>query len=601
LIIPESTIQRIIDEADIVKIISEYIKLEKKSSNFVGLCPFHPDQHPSLHVSPTKKIFKCFSCGEAGNVISFVAKYEKVSFPRAVQIVGEKCGINVNLGISESQQISNKYYKILEDSAEFYHFLLENTVSGKEAKKYLYKRNLNDEIIKRFKIGVSPNEPDLLYKSLLASEHQPLDMIEAGVVRSTNPYTDVFRNRIMFPLEDINGRIVGFSGRIYHDEGKEEPKYLNSAENKIFKKGNLLYNFSKAIPYIKSNDYVFIFEGFMDVIAAYRSGIYNAVATMGTSISNNQINTIKKMTNNVVICYDGDNPGIDATKKAIFQLLNAGFNVSSILLPNGLDPDEYINEYGIDKLTNLLLKEQISGYDYLYETAKFGLDLNNINDARKFTTEIFTYLKYFNSNIITEKFLKKIASDLNISYDSLALDFQKQKNNLDFQEISFPKNTENNISSLEIFISKGEYEPKKYINASECLLALAYYSKEDCKKIKNKLGDFFIKFEHYSLLATMYEFYKRNDILPSDFFNSLSEEEKNILNTVLAKTSIPESDIDKEKLLDDCIETVYSSLDHQYSKDLKSEIITIADEEIKKEKLELFRSLKKPKVIKKKE
>lgn len=571
MIIPESTIQKIIDEADIVKVISDYIKLDKKSSNFVGLCPFHPDQNPSLHVSPSKKIFKCFSCGEAGNVIKFVEKFEKVSFPRAVQIVGEKCGIKVDVADSSNLQISTKYYKILEDSANFYHFLLENTVTGKEAKKYLYKRNLNDEIIKRFKIGVSTNDPDVLFKSLLANEHQPLDMIEAGVVRSTNPYSDVFRNRIMFPLDDINGRIVGFSARIYQDSQKGEPKYLNSSENKIFKKGNLLYNYSNASNHIRSKDCVYIFEGFMDVIAAYKCNIQNAVATMGTSISNSQINTLKKISNNIVLCYDGDQAGIDASKKAILQLLKAGFNVNSIILPFGYDPDEYLNEFGKDKLTNLLVNEQISGYDYLYETAKIGLDLSNLNNSKIFTKEIFTYLSYFNSNIITEKFIKKLSFDLNVSVESLLSDYQNE------QKIKQPIRDIVNVEDTYFDNERVEKEEKKrhrkekYNNASMHLLALSFISKEYCKKIYERLQHRFVNLNHYHMLARFHEEYKYSQHISENFENSITYlEEKELLEKikeVAATISLDNSD-DVEKMIEECVSTIFEYLNEQEYIDL---------------------------------
>lgn len=532
--IPESLFQRIKDEADIVKIISEYIKLEKKSSSYIGLCPFHPDQNPSLHVSPSKKIYKCFSCGAAGDVIRFVENYEKVPFSRAVQIVGEKSGINVELAGDDNYQVNTKYYNILQASANFYHFLLKNTVAGEEAKKYLYKRNLNDEIIKRFNIGLAGDEIDLLYKSLLSENFQPLDMIEAGVIRGTTNYYDVFRSRIMFPLDDINGKIVGFSGRVYKDIKKEDAKYLNSFENKIFKKGNILYNFSKAQNSIRNKDSVFVFEGFMDVIAAYRCNIYNAVATMGTSISQNQINSLKKTTNNIVLCYDGDTPGIEASKKAIMQFLRAQFNVNALLLPEGIDPDDYINKYGEDKLADFLLNSQISGYDYLYETSKMGLNLDNLNSIEIFKKQIFEYLVYFKSSVLTERFLEKLANDLNVSIESLKDDFSKSPKKVAVQikyvdDYEIPKTYNPSITS-----KKKKIKIDKYINASKNLIKIAYYSKEQSNKIRFKLDNKYVDKTHNSLLAQIYEYYNKNEEMSSEKFKAtLSQVEINALNEIL--------------------------------------------------------------------
>ena len=601
--IPESTIQKIIDEADIVKVISEYIKLEKKSSSFIGLCPFHPDQNPSLHVSPTKKIYKCFSCGEGGNVVRFVEKYEKVPFPRAVQIVGEKCGINVDLGTNDNFHISSKYYKILEDSTNFYHFLLENTVAGEEAKKYLYKRKLNDEIIKRFKIGVSQPDPDLLFKSLLKNDHQPLDMIEAGVVRGTDPYTDVFRNRIMFPLDDITGKIVGFSGRIYKDSNKDEPKYLNSAENKIFKKGNLLYNFANAEYYIRQNDSVFVFEGFMDVIAAYKCDIHNTVATMGTSISQNQINTLKKTTENIVLCYDGDQAGIDASKKAILQFLKAGFNVNSIMLPRGLDPDDFLNKFGADKLADILLNKQISGYDYLYETAKSKLDINNLNSVEAFIQEIFSYLNYFKSSIVTERFIKKLSIDTNVSVESLQNDFSKTTSiNQFIPEVEVVPVYEEEVPEV-----RKPHNKDKYINAYKELIYIAYRSKEYCALIDKNLDNRYVDILHNSLFQSINSYYKIYNEISDEFIETLHPDEKRLLDEIIKSYDLAykvnsdeiEIQIQITKLCD-VIHNYYKELQAQ---DMLSQIEKIEDEEIKAKEMKkyaiLSASLRKIKIIKK--
>ena len=241
MLIPEATIQKIREEADLVQIIGEFVKLEKKGNNYLGLCPFHQDNNPSLTVSPTKKIYTCFSCGAKGNVFTFLQNFNNISFVEAVKYVGEKSGIAVNIATYYSKtQYYEKYYKILETATKFYEFFLKNSAEGKKALDYLHKRNLNDEIIKRFRIGLAPKENDLLYKSLLQEKHQPLDMIEAGVVRSyRDSYFDIFKNRIVFPLEDIDGHIVGFSGRLY-TKIANEPKYVNTSENKILKRQTLI-------------------------------------------------------------------------------------------------------------------------------------------------------------------------------------------------------------------------------------------------------------------------------------------------------------------------------------------------------------------------
>lgn len=561
----ESTFNRIKEEIDIVKIISDYIKLEKKSSSYIGLCPFHPDQNPSLHVSPTKKIYKCFSCGAAGDAITFIQNYEKVSYPRAMQIAGEKIGINMEFANDENMQNLTKYHNLLKESASFYHFILINTQEGLAAKNYLYKRNLNDDIIKRFNIGLAQDAPDLLYQNLLKEKYQPLDMIEAGVVKGTSTYTDVFKNRIVFPLDDINGKIVGFSGRIYQEANKEESKYLNSFENKVFKKGNLLYNFASAQNNIRNKDEIYIFEGFLDVIAAYKCNIHNAVATMGTSISQNHLNTIKKTTNNIVICYDGDLPGITASKKAIMQLLKAEFNVMAILLPTKMDPDDYLNKYGASEFENLLVNKQISGYDYLYETSKLDLNMNNLNSIEIFKNATFDMMNYFNSSVLNERLIEKLARDLNVSVESLKFDFNKKP-------IVEQIQSELPDISLPVLPPKVKHNKGKFIKASKRLIYIAYYSKDQCHYIKNKLNDHFVDKLHNSLLVQIISFYNKNEKMDESFKDSLGKNELNLLNDILT-SEIDFIDIN-ENLINECVQQIYAYYNDKEYIDIRDKLQT---------------------------
>lgn len=559
LIITEETLNKIKESADIVKIISEYVKLEKKGGNFVGLCPFHPDTNPSMSVSPAKGIYKCFSCGASGNVITFVQNYEHLSFVKAVQVVGEKVGIHVELNNAEFSQNLDKYHDILQKALNFYDFYLKNTTDGKDAIEYLYKRHLNDEIIKRFKIGLSPKEPDLLYKSLLNDKVQPLDMIESGLIRSGKNYYDVFRNRIMFPIEDINGKIVGFSGRIYHQQKTDESKYLNSSENIVFKKGNILYNYRQAINEIKMKDKVFVFEGFMDVIAAYRAEVYNTIATMGTALTQNQIKAILKTTNNVVLCYDGDYAGIEATKKAIFSFVDAKCNVSAVLMPEGIDPDEYINQYGKEKLYDFLHNHAISGIDYLYEVDKRSLNLSDLNTIEKFKNNIFNYLKFYNSTVVTEKILTKLAIDLKISIESINLDFKNKRPvyKEDFIKPELPTEIK--------LIRTQKHLKKKYLNAEKALIKAMYYSCENCKKVEELLFAKCVDKKNRDIYINLYNYYSRYNEMNDDLFKStLTPAQIEIVNEILNDTTNTYTEIDlligtistyqREKELEDYIE-----------------------------------------------
>ena len=481
--ISEATIRKITENADIVAIIGEHIKLEKKGNDYKGICPFHNDTNPSLSVSPSKKVFKCFSCGASGNAVGFIQRYKNLSFPQAIKYVGEKMGIPVDIDDNVNQDLQ-KYLRIMEDAANYYEFYLKNSIEGKEAIQYLNDRHLDEEIVRRFKIGLASDEFDLLYKALTERDNPylPLNLLEVGLIKAgkENTYYDVFRSRIMFPIDDLNGNIIGFSGRIYKKTKKNEPKYINSNENVIFKKSNILYNYSRAVNVIKQKNHVFIFEGFMDVIAAYRAKIENAIATMGTALTNQQIQAIKKATNNITLCFDGDNPGIEASKRAIEMFHRANFNIKVMLLPEGLDPDEYANRFGTTSLYDFLENKTLSAPDYFYELEKRKLNKNDLYSVETFKQNVFAFLKMFNIASLTEIYLKRVADELNITITSITDDFQKKRQPQFVSPIHTPKERK----------AKSAATKRRYIANEKCAVYHAYTSKNACLLILNEKTNF---------------------------------------------------------------------------------------------------------------
>jgi len=537
----EELLNKIKKEADIVKIIGEYIKLEKKGANFVGLCPFHPDTNPSLSISPAKNIYKCFSCGAAGNVFTFVQNYEHVPFSQAVRIVAAKCGVTIDAdsGLNEGPNLS-KYYEIMQKATAFYEFYLKNTNDGKIALSYLHSRHLDDEIIKRFRIGLAPAAMDLLYRSLLNDKVQPLNMIEVGLVRSGKEYYDVFRNRIMFAIEDLLGNIVGFSGRVYQKSDLKEAKYVNSSENIIFKKGQLLYNYKNALNEIKSANRVFVFEGFMDVIAAYRASILNTVATMGTALTQQQIKALNKVTNNVTLCYDSDFAGVEATKKAIHLLNQAKFNVSVVRFPDELDPDEVINKYGIDRLKQLLSNEAITGIDYLYELEKKNLLVADINSVEAFKQKIFEYMQYYRSQVLNERYLKQMAKDLNTSIESLQADFKNTPLKSSFMQLDTDHQEVVDFKT-KITTKPRKKTPKlKFSIAERGLIRQIYWSKDNCLRAQSVLGPIFVLPKQRDLLYSLYDYYQIYPDMDEQIYKSrLTPEMLDLLVDILKDTKEP--------------------------------------------------------------
>ncbi len=508
----QNKIDEIKDKVDIVDIISEHVHLEKKGNNYVGLCPFHDDKNPSLTVSPTKKIYTCFSCHASGNAITFIEKFKRISFSEALRELGNRVGVTVSQTKEEKFYLQNKrYYDIIEESAKFYHFYLTNTNNGLDAIKYLHNRNITDDIIKRFNIGLASNESDLLYRMLSDKNHLVVDMIDAGVVRSGSSFYDVFKSRIMFPISDLNGKLVGFSGRKYQESN--ESKYVNSAENVIFKKGNILYNYYEAFQDIKQNNNVFVFEGFMDVIAAHRANVKNSVATMGTAFTIEQIKAIRRITENITLCYDGDIAGIESTKRAIKLLNQFQMNVSCIIIPDGLDPDEYVNKFGNDALKDLLVNNQVNAIDYIYENEKKSLIKNDINSVEKFKKEIFNFLHMFNSNVLIESTIKKLSHDLEISVSGLLNDYDENKykpSNDIYIPIIVNKNTGDivnirdnaKVASLDIL-------QKKLIN-------IAIKHPERCAEIESKFDNFYVSPDNRDIMLHVHQYFNVHNVIDEE-------------------------------------------------------------------------------------
>ena len=331
------------NRCDIVEVISKYVQLSKRGKNYFGLCPFHDDHNASMSVSPDKQIYKCFSCGESGNVFTFVAKYNNISFHEAVILLGKEKGYDLQDTTSNMVQDKHtKDYEIYDYACKIYQNNLY-TSSGKSATQYLTNRKIDKDTIKKFKIGLSLNK-SIITEYLVNKNYDITRLIDLGLTNDRNK--DKFLNRIMFPLFDLKGRVVAFSGRIYNT--KSDSKYINTMETDIFKKGNLLYNYHNAKDSLKKTDYVIVMEGFMDVIRASTIGVNNCVATMGTAFTKEHIELLRKMTDNIILCFDGDKAGEDATVSSLKMLEDNGITPRIIRLPEDLDPDEYILKYGSD-------------------------------------------------------------------------------------------------------------------------------------------------------------------------------------------------------------------------------------------------------------
>lgn len=415
-------INEIRNSIDIVDVISSYIPLTNKGKNFFGVCPFHSDHSPSMSVSKEKQIYTCFSCGASGNVFNFLMDYNNISFIESVKICADKAGININIGKRVEKNKYQDIYDIYELSLKYYQNNL-NTDSGKEAKEYLKNRKFTEEMIKHFKIGLSLNNKNELTNLLINKNYNLKTLEKTGLIgKNDNGYNDLYINRIMFPLYDLNGKIIGYSGRIYNTESTS--KYINTKETELFKKGELLYNYHVAKETREKT--LIIVEGFMDVIRLYSIGIKNVVATMGTAITKNQALLMKRLSNEIILMFDGDKAGEKATNSCIDELEKIGIIPKVVRLENNLDPDEYIIKYGKNKIIDKI-NNPINSLDYKMNYYKNGKNLKNEFELTEYINKTLEELGKIENDIYIELVLKKLSDESGLSVDYLKNKIKKQE------------------------------------------------------------------------------------------------------------------------------------------------------------------------------
>ena len=384
--ISEDVINDIRNSANIVDVIGHYIPLIKKGKSFTALCPFHDDHDPSLSISEDKQIYKCFVCGNGGNVFTFVQNYKKVSFPESVVEVSKIIGKPIEVDFAPKKVSKfQPYYDVLNSAIAYSTYLLSGSKLGEKPMKYLENRGISKQEIEYFNIGYNP-ENNVIYKYLNSQKYSDENIIKSGICRMLdNGMADVFYNRVLFPIHDMYGNPIAFTARDF--EGKSDSKYINSNENIIYTKGDNLYNYHRAKDSAKKSTYVIVCEGVMDVIAYYKAEKYNVVATLGTACTKKQIELLKSLSSNIVLSYDGDKAGQAANMKIGEILLDNGLNVSVIDNDTELDPDEIIQKYGKNALRDLEAK-QISFIDYAIKYYKKHYNLDNYNDRKQMTIAV---------------------------------------------------------------------------------------------------------------------------------------------------------------------------------------------------------------------
>ena len=527
--ITNELINEIRNKIDIVEIISNYVPLTQRGKNYFGVCPFHDDHSPSMSVSKEKQIYTCFSCGASGNVFTFISEYEHINFYEAVKLLGNKIGYNLGAS-SISKEKEDKSLEIYDLACKFYQNNL-NTTLGKNAYEYLEQRKLDKETVKKFKVGLSLSKTSLT--DYLLSKNIPLkEIIDLGI--SNESGTDIFANRIMFPLYDLQGNVVAFSGRVYNI--KDPSKYVNTKETKIFKKGNLLYNYHQAKDILKKSESIIVMEGFMDVIRASTVGINNCVATMGTAFTKQHANLLRKMTDNIILCFDGDDAGKDATESAINVLKEINITPKVIRLEENLDPDEYILKYGEERFRNKIENPE-SAIEFLMKLHKSNKNLKDINDISKYVDEAIKEIINTDDAILVELTLKKMSTEFDIQYDTLKNKYDnliKEKNKIQIkkpEEIHI-KQKYNKYDSASRSLIYYMIRDRQIINLVEN--KITYFPNESIRILSNEIIYFYHKYGTFNIADFITHISSKdgvvkifNEIITMDLKEKYSKEEIN--------------------------------------------------------------------------
>lgn len=537
-------------KANIVDIIRDYVPLTQRGKNYFGICPFHDDHNPSMSVSPEKGVYKCFVCGNAGNVFNFVMEYDKVSFYEAVKIVADKIGVSIDISTSKKENTKKSpLYDIYNIAYKFYQNNL-NTVYGKDAKKYLLNRKIDEDVIKNFNIGLSLSDSELC-NALKAKGFKDDDIVSSGVaVQNGNNIYDIYKNRIMFPLYDLEGNVVGFSGRIYNQ--KSESKYINTKETEIFKKGELLYNYHIAKKEARKEKNIIVVEGFMDVIRLSTIGIVNVVATMGTAVTKYQLNLIQKLAPNITLMFDGDKAGEKATN-AFIELANGNdSNIKVVRLEDNLDPDEYILTKGKDKMIYNLSHAQ-SVYDYKLSSYKENIDFNDSKEVSNYINVMIKEFEKIDDDIVREIEIKKLSESTNVSYDLIKSKLKDSEKKVIITHK--PKNIK--INKYE---KASKYILYRMINDNNMILYyfnnLSYLPNDTERKLASEIVLFYKKFNSFNL---------------SDFIIYL-EDKKELINLVVDISDLKYTEDELNDNIDNYFDVIKESLYNNQIVKLTSEL-----------------------------
>jgi len=554
--------QNILDEikmkADIVDIISGYIPLRKIGRNFKALCPFHSEKTPSFIVSPAKQIYHCFGCGEGGNVFNFVMKLEHLEFPEAAGKIADKVGVKIpttDYRDKKEQSVFNQLYEINEIAEKFYNFYLKSADEAKKARDYLNKRGFSQATIDKFKLGYAPGKWRELFNWLRQKGFKSEIIEKAGLItrKKDSNYYDIFRERLIFPIFNSHDKIVGFGARTLKED--KLPKYINTPETPIFSKRKNLYGLNLGRRHIASRDSAIIVEGFTDCIRAHENGINEVVASLGTALTIEQIRNLKRYTKNIVLIYDADQAGQLASLRGLDLLVAEDVTPKIAVLPEGFDPDKYIQDAGINKFRKII-NEALNLFDYKLDLLCSKYNIKKPEDKVKITAEFLPTLSKINNAVLKSSYAKKLAEELEVDEEDILSELKKHK-------------------EIDYEVYEGKIANPKAIDvdiAEKILLILMLENNNLIGKVKGELRvDDFSNYYTRKIITEIFKIAEDNKQLdPSKLIDRFRD---NIVIQIISSISLQAPEIkDVDKNLTDCIKTIKKRNIKKRLKQLQSEL-----------------------------
>ncbi|MCX7570840.1 DNA primase [Tumebacillus sp. DT12] len=548
--IPEEIVERVRQHFDIVDVIGEYVRLKKTGRGYVGLCPFHNEKSPSFSVSQDKQLYHCFGCGVSGNLFSFLIEKEGITFFEAIERLAQRAGIA--LPAAEMEDVESPEYKRRKEmfrahdlAAKYYHHILMNTDVGLPALRYLEERGITRTTMEAFSLGYAPQGWDVLLKFLLKRGFQEDLLLEAGLLsESANQKGrcfDKFRHRVMFPIQDGQGQVIGFGGRVMDKDAK--PKYLNSPETPLFHKGRHLFNLHRARPDMRRVGQVIVLEGYMDVITAHQHGIGHVVAALGTALTVDQVRLLQRNVQEIVMMFDGDEAGQKAALRSLDVVKESGSEVKARVatIPDGMDPDEFLGTYGKEAFTRVVLDNASSTTTFRMLALRKDFNLATQQGREDYIKSVISQvLSTVQSPVELETHLKELSEEFGYPREALLEEVALTRKKAPIGDKPDRKwNTNrNNAAGMGTGMHRTASDFPPHIRAERKLLTYMLIDEGVARQVQDTLADEFSVDEHGALLAHLYAFYAEQEHAdPQRFIGRLDDRELVRLATSLVMES----------------------------------------------------------------